>query len=112
VAVKVQPDPAVEQGTRSADTHGSSAQPRIPKRPVEVQAAVVRPAVQSEAITRYLTLVRRGALDTSTLAEEKETGAAALADLVIAPLSVDALEMTDVGIRNGPAVDRRGPDSR
>jgi hypothetical protein len=102
-----------------ADSHRSTgAHPVLARsvehqpRPTQGQAAAVRSAVQPQAIARYLTLVRRGVLDTSALAVENETGAAAPADLTIAPLSVDALEIADVGTRTDPAVDRRGPDSR
>jgi hypothetical protein len=81
-------------------------------RPAEVQLAVLTPPRQSQAIARYLSLVRRGALDTSALISDKDAGAAEPAELVIAPLLVDELQMTDVETRTGAAVDRRGPESR
>lgn len=74
-----------------------------------VEADVVVPAAQSRALERYLTLVRRGALDASALANSDRTGVAAPTDLIIAPLSVEALAVTDVESGIGPGVDRRGP---
>ena len=69
-------------------------------------------ADQSRAIARYLALVRRGALDTSAIVSADVTGVAAPTDLVIAPLSVDPLAVTDVENGVGPGVDRREPGSR
>jgi hypothetical protein len=61
-----------------------------------LEVEVVVPAGQSRAIERYLSLVRRGALDTSALVSSDTTGAATPADLVIAPLSVEAIDVTSV----------------
>jgi hypothetical protein len=82
--------------------------------PVEPDVAVpdvVVPAAQSRAIAHYLALVRRGALETPVRVSADETDIAVPSDLVIAPLSVDDLAVTDV--ENGiDRVDRRGPRSR
>jgi hypothetical protein len=56
--------------------------------------------------------VRRGALDTSSIVKSDGAGIVAHADLVIAPLSVDALAAADEENGIGPHVDRRGPGSR
>ena len=77
-----------------------------------VDADIVVPAERSLALERYMALVRRGALDTSALANSDRTGVAAPADLVIAPLSVAAIVETDGESEIGPSVDRRGPGSR
>jgi hypothetical protein len=69
---------------------------------------VVVPAGQLRAIERYMTLVRRGALDTSPLANS-EKSVTAPTDLVIAPLSVQALGATNVESGIGPGVDRSEP---
>ena len=77
-----------------------------------IETDVVVPAGQSRAIERYLSLVRRGALDTSALVNSDRTGVATPADLIIAPLSVEAIDVTDGESEIGPSVDRRGPRSR
>jgi hypothetical protein len=84
----------------------------LPDRGDGVDADIVVPAERSLALERYLALVRRGALDTSALAHSDRTGVAAPADLVIAPLSVEAIVETDGENEIGPSVDRRGPSSR
>jgi hypothetical protein len=90
----------VERTTTLTRDHGS-----------RLHADVVVPAGQSRAIERYLSLVRRGALDTSALADSDRTSAATPADLVIAPLSVEAIDVPDGESEIGPSVDRRGdPD--
>jgi hypothetical protein len=61
---------------------------------------VVAPVAQSRALARYLSLVRRGAIDTSSLANPEDAPIAAPGDLVIAPLSVEGLP--------GPGVEGRG----
>jgi hypothetical protein len=84
----------------------------VVERPSGVEPDVVVPAVQSHAIARYLALVRRGELDTSAFARSNETDIVVPTDLVIAPLSVEDLAVTDVDNGIGPDVDRRGPGSR
>lgn len=59
-----------------------------------IETEVVVPAGQPRALERYLSLVRRGALDTSALANSDRTGVATPADLIIAPLSVEAIDLT------------------
>jgi hypothetical protein len=107
--------PATRRGpsSRLTDVRRRVDRPRgVVDRPRRIDADVVVPAEQSRAIARYLALVRRGALDTSAIVSSDGTGAMAPTDLVIAPLSVDALAMTDVETGTGPGVDRRGPGSR
>lgn len=84
----------------------------VVERPSGVEPDVVVPAAQSQAIARYLALVRRGELDTSALARSNETDIVVPTDLVIAPLSVEDLAVTGVDNGIGPAFDRRGPGSR
>jgi hypothetical protein len=84
----------------------------VVERPSGVEPEVVVPAVQSQAIARYLALVRRGVLDASALARSNEADIVVPTDLVIAPLSVEDLAVTDVDNGTGPDVDRRGPGSR
>ena len=67
------------------------------------------PAAQSQAIERYLTLVRRGTLDTSALANPEKAGATTPTELEIAPLSVEALALPGDEYGSGSGVDRRGP---
>jgi hypothetical protein len=78
-----------------------------PERRGPIGTEVIVPAEQSRAIERYLALVRRGALDTSALARPDSTGIAAPSDLIIAPLSVEALVVTDETGGVGPGIDRR-----
>ena len=47
-----------------------------------------------------MTLVRRGALDTSALANSEKTDVTAPTDLVIAPLSVDVIVVAEWRERN------------
>ncbi len=66
---------------------------------------------ESRALARYLALVRRGALDASTSTSSDGTGVAAPTELVIVPLAVDTLALTDVKAVIGP-VSRREPGTR
>jgi hypothetical protein len=75
-----------------------------------IEADVVVPATESRTLARYLALVRRGALDASTLPGPDDTSVAAPVELVIAPLAVDTLAVTDVVAGIGP-VDRE-PETR
>jgi hypothetical protein len=70
---------------------------------------VVVPAGQLRAIERYMTLVRRGALDTSALANPEKADVTAPTDLVIAPLSVEVLVVPNGQSETGPGVDRSEP---
>lgn len=72
-------------------------------------ADVVVPAGQLRAIERYMTLVRRGALDTSSLANSQKTEVTAPTDLVIAPLAVDVLVVPTAESGTGSGVDRSEP---
>ena len=56
-----------------------------------------------------MTLVRRGALDTSPLANAEKTDVTAPTDLVIAPLSVDVMGVPTGESGPGPGVDRSEP---
>ena len=67
---------------------------------------VVVSDAQSRAIERYMTLVRRGALDTSALANSEKTDVTVPNDLVIAPLSVDLLVVPNGESGAGPGADR------
>jgi hypothetical protein len=77
---------------------------REPER--RLDADVVVPAGQLRAIERYMTLVRRGALDTSPLANSEKSDVTAPTDLVIAPLSVDVLVVPNAESGIGSGVDR------
>ena len=70
---------------------------------------VVVSDAQSRAIERYMTLVRRGALDTSALANSEKTDVTVPNDLVIAPLSVDLLVVPSGENGIGPGVERSEP---
>ena len=70
---------------------------------------VLVPAGQLRALERYMTLVRRGALDTSALANSEKTDVTAPTDLVIAPLSVDVIVVPNGEGGIGPGVDRSEP---
>jgi hypothetical protein len=78
------------------------------RKPVQPAAPeILVPADASRALARYVELVRRGAIDTSTLAEPAASGAEAPSHLVIAPLSVEAISVMDVERRSGPGGDER-----
>jgi hypothetical protein len=96
----------------TARRRGERTPAALPDHGDGVAADIVVPAERALALERYLALVRRGALDTSALANSDRTGAAAPADLVIAPLSVAAIVETYGESEIGPSVDRRGPGSR
>jgi hypothetical protein len=81
------------------------------ERPGRIASDVVVPLSESRALARYLALVRGGALDASTLPSSDGTGADAPAELVIAPLAVDSLAVTDVNAGIGP-VNRRDTGTR
>jgi hypothetical protein len=106
--------------TATAPSDPAGSAPRVvvaPRRGAE-RAKVVRepkghpdvlvPAGQLRAIERYMTLVRRGALDTSALANSEKTDVTAPTDLVIAPLSVEVL-VPNGESGTGPGVDRSEP---
>lgn len=76
--------------------------------PAAAQAEVLVASDASDALARYLTLVRRGAIDTSTLTNPGEQGVAAPGALAIVPLAVDALAIAAVEPRNGSG-DQREP---
>ena len=56
-----------------------------------------------------MTLVRRGALDTSALANSEKTDVTAPTDLVIAPLSVDVIVVPNGESGTGSGADRSEP---
>jgi len=87
------------------------AHPVIDQPMHRVEAEVIVPQEPARAVSRYLTLVRRGAIDTSTLSVEG-SGDVAPTELAIVPLSVDAVAMPDAENRIGPGGDRRGPGLR
>ena len=60
---------------------------------------------QAEAISRYLSLVRKDAIDSSALADPGSIAVAAPENLVIAPISVEALPIVNVERGIGPGVD-------
>jgi hypothetical protein len=74
--------------------------------PTKPDVAIVTP--QAQAIARYLSLVRKGAIDTSSLADPNAIAVAAPDDLLIAPISVEALPVTNVERGIGPGVDQNG----
>ena len=102
-----------------SDPAGSAPRVAVAPRRVAERAKVVRepkghpdvvvPAGQLRAIERYMTLVRRGALDTSALANSEKADVAAPTDLVIAPLSVEVLVVPNGESGTGPGVDRSEP---
>jgi hypothetical protein len=92
---QTQRGPLANRTTRRA----SSSLPRV--------EVIVEPE-QREALTRYLVLVRSGILDTSNLAKEPQA-VGEPPELVVPPLGVEPLTVTDVEIRNSPSGDRRGP---
>jgi hypothetical protein len=107
--------PSTRPGPKSRQTDSRRRVDRpqdVVERPRRIEVEVVVPVAQSRAIARYLALVRRGAIDTSALASPEGTGVVAPTDLVIAPLSVEALAETDVERGIGPDADRRGPGTR
>jgi hypothetical protein len=75
---------------------------RIVERPSRIATDVVVPASESRALARYLALVRGGALDASTFPSSDGIGAEAPTELVIVPLALDALTVTDVKAGIGP----------
>ena len=88
----------------------SGGPPKIGREPERrLDTDVLVPAGQLRAIERYMTLVRRGALDTSALANSEKTDVTTPADLVIAPLSVEVLVVPNGESGTGPAVDRSEP---
>ena len=72
------------------------------------QPPVLVSADQARAIERYLALVRRGALETPGLAANVRSEIPEPVDLVVAPLSVDAVVLPDVEREAAVAVERRG----
>lgn len=107
------PSTTPEARPRLSHTRQHVDRPRVVvKRLGPAEPEVLVPAARSQALARYLTLVRRGALDASALVGSEGTLAVAPTDLVIAPLSVEALAMTNVASGIGSGVDRRGPESR
>ena len=73
------------------------------REPTKPDAAIA--TTQAEAIARYLALVRKGAIDSSALADPNTIAIAAPDDLVIAPISVEALPVRNVERGTGPGVE-------
>ena len=71
--------------------------------PTKPDVAIV--TTQAQAIARYLALVRKGAIDSSALADPNTIAIAAPDDLVIAPISVEALPVRNVERGTGPGVE-------
>ena len=99
---------------RRGEPRGGVRSPRaVVEQPMHrVAADVVVPEAQSRAIARYLTLVRRGAIDTSTLVSSEGVSVDAPSELVISPISVDAIVMKDAESRIVSGADRLGPGLR
>ena len=98
--------------SRPIDSRRRVERPRgIVDRSSRIATDVVVPASESRALARYLALVRGGALDASTLPSSDGTAAEAPAELVIVPLAVDTLAVTDVKAGIGP-VNRRETGTR
>ena len=99
---------------RRGEPRGGGRSPRaVVEQPMHrVAADVVVPEPQSRAIARYLTLVRRGAIDTSTLVSSEGVSVDAPSELVISPISVDAIVMKDAESRIVSGADRLGPGLR
>lgn len=102
-----------------AATNSAPASSGAPRRRERATVAVARQggatkpdvaigATQAQAIARYLALVRKGAIDSSALADPNTMAIAAPDDLVIAPISVEALPVTNVERGIGPGVDQHG----
>ena len=109
---QVTPSTSPEATPRQADARRRVARPQgVADHASPLEAEVVVPPTESRALARYLALVRRGALDASTLASSDGTGVAAPTELVIVPLAVDTLAVTDVQAGIGP-VSRREPGTR
>jgi hypothetical protein len=81
-------------------------------RRVEVEALVADAAAQSRALSRYLALVRSGALDTSALAKADDVPVLPPADLVIVPLSIRDLATTNGDSEIDPSAERSAPRFR
>jgi hypothetical protein len=95
--------PSPEATSQPIDSRRRVDRPRsVVGRPGGIEADVVVSAEGSRALARYLALVRRGELDASTLTSPGEAGLAAPSELVIVPLTVDTLAMTDVKAGIGP----------
>ena len=99
---------------RRGEARGGVRSPRaVVEQPMHrVAADVVVPEAQSRAIARYLTLVRRGAIDTSTLVSSEGVSVDAPSELVISPISVDEIVMKDAERRIVSGADRLGPGLR
>jgi hypothetical protein len=95
--------------TLVADSRPVERPRRTSPRAAPVRTHVAIPTEQSQAIARYLTLVRSGALDTSAL-KPGGSDVSAPEDLTIVPLFVEALTVTAVERGAGPSIDR--PKSR
>ena len=85
--------------SRTRDGRGASAAGD----PTKPDVAIV--TTQAQAIARYLALVRKGAIDSSALADPNTIAIAAPDDLVIAPISVEALPVRNVERGTGPGVE-------
>ena len=72
------------------------------------QPSVVVPTEQGRALERYLALIRRGALEPPALAANAPPESPEPVDLVVAPLSVDAVVLPDVEREAVVAGERRG----
>ena len=106
--------PSASPGARSRpiESRRRVDRPRgVVDRPSRIATDVVVPASESRALARYLALVRGGALDASALPSSDGTAAEAPTELVIVPLAVDTLAVTDVKAAIGP-VNRRETGTR
>jgi hypothetical protein len=106
-------DRGAAQATAPGPPSGESAHKRVGGRrtaaagvepPARSDVEVLVPSEQAKALARYLTLVRRGVLDTSAIADPAR---AVRGELVIEPLSVDVLPAASEKPGES-AVDRRG----
>jgi hypothetical protein len=107
--VPPQPPGPSEVGHRTPPTRHAPGEQRAARRESTLPIVpVIVPADQSIAIERYLALVRSGVLDASNLAREDASGGEP-PELVVTPLAVQPLTVSDVEIRAAWVVDRRGP---
>lgn len=108
-----QATPSTSPGAkRQADPRRRVARPPgVVDQSSPVEADIVVPATESRALARYLALVRGGALDASIFPSSDGPGVKAPTELVIVPLAVDTLALTDVIAGIGP-VSRPEPGTR
>jgi hypothetical protein len=70
---------------------------------------VMVPPDHAQALSRFMTLVRDGNLDTSTLPAASTSEPSPPDDLVLAPLTIDPIPVPDMEIPLGPAASERRP---